>query len=221
MQHLMLGNVDDAVFGDFRPRSMVTESAPRERSETELDALIVEAAANSLRTEAMSAVLTWVEDGDWSYDALDTLIEGMASDGDDEDELTDDEQAQYDALWEAAEEALVSLGADSANIDATLEGSDDAAEKLGKHLGEKLDNITKSDDDLVAEFGAGGQLVMEASERVIRNGETRRRPKRRKRKRRMTAKQRAALKKARRKAHNSSARRSRKRSMRRRKQMGY
>ena len=220
MQHLMLGNVDSDVFGDFRPRSMVTESAQRERSDTEVDALIVEAAENSLRTEAMGAVLTWVEDGDWSFDALDSLLEGLASDTDDED-LTDDEQEHYEALWETAYEALGLLGASDGNIEQVANGDDDAAEKLGKFLAGKLDNITKDDDDLIAEFGVGGNLVLESGRRVIRNGETRRMPKRRKRKRRMTAKQRAALKKARRKAHNSGARRSRKRSMRRRKQMGY
>lgn len=219
MQHLMLGTADNDVFGDFRPSGMVTESAQRERPDTEVDAMIIEAAENSLRTEAMGAVLTWVEDGDWSYDALDALLEGLASDTDD-DELTDDEQEQYEALWETAMEALESLGASESNIEQAVGGDDGAAEKLGKFLADKLDNITKDDDDLVAEFGVGGSLVMESSRRVIRNGETRRMPRRRKRKRRMTAAQRAALKKARRKAHNSGARRSRKRSMRRRKQMG-
>ncbi len=219
MQHLMLGNVDKDVFGDFRPSSLVTESAQRERSDTEVDAMIIEAAENSLRTEAMGAVLTWVEDGDWTYDALDALLEGLASDTDD-DELTDDEQEQYEALWETAIEALESLGASESNIEQAVGGDDDAAEKLGNFLAGKLDDVTKSDDDLVAEFGVGGSLVMESGRRVIRNGETRRMPRRRKRKRRMTAAQRAALKKARRKAHNSGARRSRKRSMRRRKQMG-
>lgn len=219
MQHWMLGNADNEVFGDFRPPALVTESAPRERSDTEVDAMIIEAAENSLRTEAMGAVLTWVEDGDWSYDALDALLEGLASDTDD-DELTDDEQEQYEALWETAMEALESLGASESNIEQAVGGDDDAAEKLGKFLAGKLDDVTKSDDDLVAEFGVGGSLVMESGRRVIRNGETRRMPRRRKRKRRMTAAQRAALKKARRKAHNSGARRSRKRSMRRRKQMG-
>lgn len=218
MRHLMIGSADDEVFGDFRP-SMITESAPRERSETEMDTLIAEAAENTLRSEAMGAVLTWLDDGDWSFESLDSLLEGMASTTD-EEELTDDETEHYEALWETAEDALLSLGAEKASISQLLEEDDEAAEALGKHLSAALEDITKSDDDLVSEFGVGGQLVLEATQRVIRNGETRRIPKKRRRKRRQTPAQRAALKKARRKAHTSGARRSRARSTRRRKQMG-
>lgn len=219
MQHLMLGSADDEVFGGFRPGSMVTESAPRGRSESEMDDLIAEAAENVLRTEAMGAVLTWVEEGDWSYDTLDSLLEGMASSSDEED-MSEDEEAHYEALWETVEEALGVLGADDSNIAQVLKGDDDAAQALGKFLSAELDEVTKSDDDLVSEFGVGGQLVLEATKRVIRGGEMRRLPVRRRRKRRMTPAQRAALKKARRKAHTSSAKRSRSRSMRRRNQMG-
>lgn len=219
MQHFMLGNADNDVFGDFRPAGMVTESAPRERSATEMDNLIAEAAENSMRSEAMGAVLGWVEDGDWSYESLDSVLEGMASDSDDED-LTDDEQEHLDAVWETVSEALESLGADSASIDALYEEDDEAAQKLGKHLADKLDDVTKDDDDLVSEFAAGGEMVMEATKRVVRKGQSKRVRKRRKKKRHRSAAQRASLKKARRKSHNSSARRSRKRSNRRRKSMG-
>jgi hypothetical protein len=218
MRHLMMGSTDDEVFGDFRP-SMITESAPRERSAAEMDTLIAEAAENTLRSEAMGAVLTWLDEGDWSFEALDSLIEGLASDTD-EEELTDDENEHYEALWETAEDAMVSLGAEKSSISRLLEEDDDAAEALGKHLTARLDDVAKSDDDLVSEFGVGGELVLEATQRVVRNGETRRVPKKRRRKRRQTPAQRASLKKARRKAHSSGARRSRSRSNRRRKQAG-
>ncbi|MDX5979647.1 hypothetical protein [Vreelandella alkaliphila] len=218
MQHFMAGSADDEVFCDFRP-SMITESAPRERSELEMDELIAEAAENTLRSEAMGAVLTWLDEGDWSFDALDSLLEGLAS-STDEEELTDEEAEHYEALWETTEEALKSLGAEAGSISQLFEENDDAAQALGKHLSAKLDDITKSDDDLVSEFGVGGQLILESGKRVIRNGELRRIPRRRRRKRRMTSAQRAALKKARRKANTSAAKRSRAKSMRRRKQMG-
>ncbi|MGP9633793.1 hypothetical protein ACT3R7_12070 [Halomonas sp. AOP43-A1-21] len=218
MQHFMIGSADDDVFGDFRP-SMIVESAPRERSESEMDALIAEAAENTLRSEAMGGVLTWIDEGDWSFEALDSLIEGLAS-STDEEELTDDETEHYEALWETVEEALKSLGAETGSINQLLEEDDEAAQALGKHLSAKLDDISKSDDDLVSEFGVGGQLILESGKRVIRNGEVRRIPRRRRKKRRMTSAQRAALKKARRKSNTSAAKRSRAKSMRRRKQMG-
>lgn len=219
MQHLMLGTADDEVFGAFRPAGMVTESAHSERSDTDMDNLITEAAEGALRGEAMGAVLSWVEDGDWSFEALDSVLEGMASDSDDDD-LTDDEQEHYDAIWETVAEALESLGAESASIDSLYEEDDDAAQALGKFLASALDEVTKDDDDLVSEFAVGGQLVLEATRRVVRGGKSKRVRKRRKKKRRRTASQRASLKKARRKSHNSGARRSRKKSMRRRKSMG-
>lgn len=218
MQHLLMGSADDEVFGDFRTR-LIAESAPRERTETEMDTLIAEAAENTLRSEAMGAVLTWLDEGDWSFDALDSLLEGLAS-STDEEELTDDETEHYEALWETTEEALKTLGAESGSISGLLEEDDEAAQKLGKHLSAKMDDLTKSDDDLVSEFGVGGQLVLESTQRVIRGGEMRRVPRRRRRKRRMTPAQRAALKKARRKANTSAAKRSRAKSMRRRKSMG-
>lgn len=222
MRDFLLGAADDEVFGAFRPgTSGVFESAGESRSEAEMDALILEAAETQLRSEAMGAVLTWVDDGDWSFDALDSLLEGLAADeSDDEEEMDDDEAEHYEALLDAAADALEALGGDSANVDAALAGDDDAARKLGQHLANRLDNVTKSDDDLVSEFSVGGEMVVESTRRVVRNGETRRVPRRRRRKRRMTAAQRAALKKARRRANSSSARRSRKRSMRRRRQMG-
>lgn len=221
MRDFLLGSADEEVFGAFRPGpSGVFESTGSKRSESEMDALILEAAETQLRAEAMGAALTWVDDGDWSHDALDSLLEGLASESDDEEDMTDDEAEHYESLLESVADALGSLGGDSANIDAALAGDDDAAQRLGQHLSSRLDGVSKSDDDLVAEFSVGGELVMESGRRVVRDGEVRRKPRRRRRKRRQTPAQRAALNKARRKANTSSARRSRQRSMRRRRQMG-
>lgn len=227
MRDFLLGSADTDVFGAFRPGpSGVFEATGQRRTETEMDNLILEAAETQLRGDAMSAALTWVDDGDWSYEALDALLEDMASDSDEDDEsdddedMTDDEQEHYEALTDTVLDALVSLGGDADNIELALSGDEDAAQRLGKHLSSRLDNVTKDDDDLVSEFSVGGELVMEAMKKVVRNGKTKWVRKKKRRKKRRTAAQRAALKKARRKSGRSSAKRSRKRSMRRRRQMG-
>lgn len=222
MRDFLLGSADEEVFGAFRSApSGVFESAGRRRSDSEMDQLILEAAETQLRADAMAAMLTWIDDADWTYDALDSLLIGLASDSDDEDEedLSDDEAEHYEALTDAARDALVSLGGDEANVDATLDEDDDAASKLGQYLANRLDDVTKSDDDLVSEFAVGGEMVVESTRRVVRNGKTKRVRKKR-RKKRQTAAQKASLRKARRKSNTSSARRSRKRSNRRRKSMG-
>lgn len=218
MRDYILGNADDEVFGDFAP-SEPAKPVRKQRTALELDRLILEAAENTLRAEAMGAVLTWLDDGEWSADALESILEGMAYASDDDDDWTDDELAHFESLLDASEGALTYLGGDARQVSKALDGDDAAAEALGEHLSEILESNTKSDDDLISEFAAGGEFIGEAVEAVIRNGE--RVLKRKKtRKRRMTAAQRAALKKAQRKAHTAGAKRARAKSMRIRKQRG-
>jgi len=226
MHNLLLGSADADVFGDFRPGNHpVLESAGQPRSDSEMDALILEAAETQLRAAAMGAALTWIDDGDWTADTLDALAQGLSAgdegDEDDEGDMSDDEQAEYDALLDTLGDAFVYLGADEDNVEQAINGDDDACQLLGQRLSDRLDETTQDDDDLVSEFSVGGTLVMESLKKVIRDGEVKWvRKKKRRRKKRLTAKQRAALKKARRKSNNAAAKRSRKRSMRRRRQMG-
>lgn len=218
MEKILLGQADDEVFGSFAQTPIFESKQPM--TEEQIEDQIIDAAANTLRSEAMGVALTWIEEGEHTFDAIDYLVEGIVTDGSEEDQdLTPDEVDHYDSIMEIMPAALKSLGGNAENIAKLLDHEDDeAGATLGKHLTSKLDETTKDDDDLVAEFAAGGEMILE-SRRMVRNGKVVR--KRRKlRKRRMTPAQRAALKKARRKAHTSAARRARKKSMKVRSRRG-
>ena len=94
-----------------------------------------------------------------------------------------------------------------------------AGSKLGVYLSEKLDDTEVDDDQLVSEYALKKSLVLDATQRVVRDGKVviKRTPTH---KRRLSPAQRAALKKAQKKAHSAAARRSRAKAMKLRKSRG-
>ena len=65
------------------------------------------------RTNAMSAVLSWIEEGDFTYNSLDETIVVVA-DIDGDYEITEEEEEVYSNAWNEVPDALLSLGADEA-----------------------------------------------------------------------------------------------------------
>ena len=186
--------------------------------------LIVEAAADNftdqqLRSMAMSVSLTWVNDGEHTFEALDALAVGMI-DLDDDGEVSEDEEDDYNDLLSAVAESLIRLGASAENVVAFIDDEDDdAGAKLGEHISGKLTASEIDDDEVIMRHVTTqiGDAIFEATVKVVRNGKVVLKKKRIK-KYRMSAAQRQALKKARRKANSSTARRNRRKSMRMRKQ---
>ncbi|HHF3138061.1 TPA: hypothetical protein ACPJ18_004197 [Vibrio alginolyticus] len=192
----------------------ITEQAFFESVETK-DALFesVSAMATSqARQDAAAAVVQWVEGGDADYDELDALLFGMVEggDSDEEVELDDTQNEQYEQLTKFASEFMATFsGVDSADV-ALMDEDDSAADRVYEALENALSDVNNS--EAIADFAVRESVMMEAKERVIRNGKPTYINKR-KRKRRMSAAQKAALKKARRKAHTSAAKASRAKSM--------
>ncbi|EGQ9764651.1 hypothetical protein RDG75_004131 [Vibrio alginolyticus] len=192
----------------------ITEQAFFESVETK-DALFesVSAMATSqARQDAAAAVVQWVEGGDADYDELDALLFGMVEggDSDEEVELDDIQNEQYEQLTKFASEFMATFsGVDSADV-ALMDEDDSAADRVYEALENALSDVNNS--EAIADFAVRESVMMEAKERVIRNGKPTYINKR-KRKRRMSAAQKAALKKARRKAHTSAAKASRAKSM--------
>ncbi|ELB2819376.1 hypothetical protein QNE82_001496 [Vibrio alginolyticus] len=192
----------------------ITEQAFFESVETK-DALFesVSAMATSqARQDAAAAVVQWVEGGDADYDELDALLFGMVEggDSDEEIELDDIQNEQYEQLTKFASEFMATFsGVDSADV-ALMDEDDSAADRVYEALENALSDVNNS--EAIADFAVRESVMMEAKERVIRNGKPTYINKR-KRKRRMSAAQKAALKKARRKAHTSAAKASRAKSM--------
>ncbi len=192
----------------------ITEQAFFESVETK-DALFesVSAMATSqARQDAAAAVVQWVEGGDADYDELDALLFGMVEggDSDEEIELDDIQNEQYEQLTKFASEFMATFsGVDSADV-ALMDEDDSAADRVYEAMENALSDVNNS--EAIADFAVRESVMMEAKERVIRNGKPTYINKR-KRKRRMSAAQKAALKKARRKAHTSAAKASRAKSM--------
>ncbi len=217
--------------------SGVLESADKPKTGT--DAVQV-FARQQTRTQAMSAILAWVEDGEFTYTALDEYIIGMA-DLDGDFEISDEEEAIYNAVWAEVPDALLSLGATETDANDFVNGegkaSADAAARVGKALKERLDELEADDDEIIAGFALGEDAVFENAsddpegrhmileatyrkQKVVRDGKVVKINKRISGKVRLSAAQKAGLRKARRKANTAAARLQRKKSMRLRARRG-
>jgi hypothetical protein len=188
-----------------------------------------------VRSMGMTAVLSWVADGDFTYQDLDEYVIGMA-DLDGDEEIADEEEEVYNDIWQSVADAMLSLGADDDNVTEFIDDEDDdAGEKLGTFLSDVLDSITSEDEGIINLFAIGKEgAIFESAEpeegsvfeaaykkvRVVRNGKVKFRKKRVSGKVRLSAAQKRGLKKARRKANTSAAKLRRKKSNRRRKSRG-
>jgi len=212
----MYAKEEDKIFESIHPLlAKKKESEPEMVTEAAKEMAVDDLAEQQIRSMAMGAALAWIDDGEYTFDAMDSLVEGL-SDLDESEELSDDEMVVYNDLMTAVGMALEELGADPAMIESALTGDDEAATELGYYLEEKMEEMELDDDELVSEFSTKAALITEGVKRVIRDGKVKYiRTNRRKRK--MTAKQKAALKKARMKANTSAAKLARKKSMKLRK----
>lgn len=188
-------------------------------------------ARQQARTQAMSAVLAWVEDGDYTYTSLDEFVCGVA-DLDGDFEISDEEEAVYNAVWQQVPDALQTLGADESDVNEMVNSEDnDAAARIGKALSADMDETTADDEEIIAGFALGEDAVFEnASDdpegrhmileatykrrKVVRDGKVQVIRKRISGKVRLSAAQKAALRKARRKANTGAAKLARRKSMR-------
>ena len=218
--------MDDPVFPIMD--GMVLEScggAPQNEPGTAPRIGVLESYADSqLRSQAMSAVLGWIEDGNFTYDNLDEFVCAVA-DLDGDFEISEEEGDYYNSVWQQIPNALLTLGA-----------PEDDVEK-GEAVKLSLDSEKADDDDLIAGFAYGEDAVLENADddpegrhmvleaaykkrKVVRDGKVVVVRKRVSGKIRLSAAQKAGLRKARRKAHTGAAKLARRKSMRIRKRRG-
>lgn len=209
----------DDTFSDFSAMSVKkVASASTPIHLGVLEQAIEDFAEQQLRAEAMGIALTFVEEGEFSSDALQGLMFGFIDDTDSE-ELSDEDAAHYESLAMSVVDAFKALGASEENAIAAIDGDEDAAESLGDFISSKLEDNPKSDEDIISRFAVENGMVLEAVKRVVRDGQVKmiRVPTRRKR---LSAAQRAALRKARKKSNTAAAKRARLKSMRKRASRG-
>ena len=203
--------VDSDELYDLAPKATASDGI----SQQLLDSASDDLADKQFRADSMAIALTWLEEGDFSSDAMNALVAGMA-DVDGDEEINDSEQEYYDSLYTMAADALVELGGDVSNVQEFMEGDDEAGAKLGAFLSGRMDDVESADDELVSKYAVKQSLIMDATVKVVRNGKVvlKKIPLRKKK---LSSAQKMALKKARRKANTSSARKKRQKAMRLRK----
>ena len=189
-------------------------------TESAVNSAIGDLVDKQARASAMSALLTWLDEGDYTYEALDSLAAGVA-DVDFDDEVGEDEEDYYNDILDAIGGAMVFLGAESDNVTDFLDDEDDdAGEKLGEFLAGKIESDSRDEDEIIGDFAVRESLVAESTIRVVRRGKVVRKKKRIRKPKRRSASQRAALRKARRKAHTGPAKLARRKSLKIRRRRG-
>lgn len=194
-------------------------------------------AKQQARTKAMSAVLAWVEDGNFSYQSLDEYITGIA-DLDGDFEISDAEEAYYNEIWHEVPDALLTLGASAEDVAKFVNDEDDkSAAIVGKAADALVNELEADDDELIVSFALGEDAVLENAgtdpdgrhmilestykkTRAVRDGQLQVVNKRVSGKVRLSAAQKAGLVKAQRRSHTASANLARAKSMKVRKQHG-
>jgi hypothetical protein len=215
---------EDAVFGGGVIPMTAVQRGPAsvgifEAAGNAPSAAIADFANQQLRAAAMGVILGWLEQEDFTFDAFSNAAIVVA-DMDGDDEISDEEDEYLNDLLQECANALLTMGAESGNVTSFLDDEDDTAgEALGKFLTGKMDDVSSSDEELIAGYAVTGDAVFEAMKKVIRGGKVVLK-KKRIRKVKLSAMQRAGLKKARAKAWTGAAKLNRKKSMRVRKQRG-
>lgn len=246
MSQIFANGNDDYMFptsqAGLRECGMILESANVQGNTGKTGVLensVDEYSEASRRIEAMSAVLAWFEEGDYTYTSLDETVIAVA-DLDGDFEITEAEEIMYADIWNEVPNALLTLGADKSDVQELIDGpgevADKAAARIGKDISEKLEKEEADDNSLIAGFAFGEEAILESVShdaslhgileatykrtKVFRQGQMEVINKRTSGHVQQSAAQRAVLKKARRKAHNAAAELQRQKTMKVRKQHG-
>lgn len=183
-------------------------------------------AATDIRLSALGVLSEWVETEASDLDADETmaqrltaLIYGLADEqGNNDGEITDDEQAIVDVASNAIATAMREFGADDADIAALLENEDDEA---AANIIELLKGTMPDDDGFIDNFvfGEGSDAALfDAIYKktfAIRGGKKKLINKRISGSIHLSAKRKAALAKAQRRSHSSAAKIKRLKSFKR------
>lgn len=192
-----------------------------------------------VKSNAMSAVLTWIDNADFTYNTMDEFITGISGidDVDEEDDNksdNDDLVGYYNDIWEQAANAMIYLGAKAKDVQTFYEGgdkADDAGALLGNFLSTKMDALKAEDSELINDFAFGTDAVMESADqthigiledmkqKVVRDGQKVTVVKHT-HKVHLSSAQKAGLKKAQKKAHTAAANRKRAKSLKIGQKMG-
>lgn len=139
-------------------------------NESACESILEDAVSNyseaQIRSDAMSAVLGWLEAGEYTYADLDSAILEVA-DLNGDFEIGEDEEEYYSDMWATAADALATLGATSEDVQALYDGPSEDADKAGARIGadlsKKLDEVKEDDNDIIMAFSMNDNKVLESA----------------------------------------------------------
>jgi hypothetical protein len=246
MKSILLGSEHRARHGSFlslsdlsKPAQVLDSASPEVEgiptdegavSDEVLDSAAEDFGAALERSNGMGIALTFIEDGDYTFDSVDSLVRGFSGiDETGESDPSDDEETEYNELASAVLDSFVSLGADADQANSFLQSEDDVqGEALGSFLKHGMNEQVLDDATLICHHAVKGNLdsldqhgVFDAAkEKKIRNGKVVWVKKKIGPKKRMSAKQKMALKKAQRKSGSAASKAKRAKSNRIAEKMG-
>ena len=174
-----------------------------------------------IRENAAVAVLAFLEAKEYSFDALDAIVQGITATND--EDAGPEQQKVYEETFSSVADFLIMCGADPQAVEELFETGDaDRAQRMANFIVENPAFVEKSDFDLLNTFIAGNNAngaVEEGLVKKVVDGKVKWVRKKLKKKR-MSSAQKAGLKKAQRKANTGAAKRKRLKSMQKREKQG-
>ncbi|MFH2130428.1 MAG: hypothetical protein ABIK68_08645, partial [bacterium] len=153
------------------------------------------------RQNAALAVIAWLDAKEYSFDALDALVQGVSGTAD--EEAGPEQQRVYEETFNSVADFLIMCGADSEAVQELFETGDaDRAQRMAKFIIENPAFVEKTDFDLMNTFIVGNSSNDAIEEGLVKKVvDVKVKWVRKKLKKvRMSSAQKAGLKKARRKA---------------------
>ncbi len=219
----MLGNDE---FGVLAAQAELKPEQPAKEGELLTGAILDSAeddyANKQSRAKAVAIGLQWLEEGEFTYDSLDSLVYGFVAEEAEDGEILDSvdvDEDEFNDMIQMVGDALMDMGGSQENVTSFInDEDDDAGELLGNRLVAVMDSCDDDDYMVISRYAVGG-MILDSMKRVVRDGEVKwiKKPRR---KRRLTAAQRMALKRARKKANTSAAKRKRSKAKKIRKSRG-
>lgn len=174
-----------------------------------------------LRENAAVAVLAWLYAGEYSFEALDALVQGASATAD--IDIGPDQEYIWNETWNSVADFLIMCGAEPEAVQELFDSGDaDRAQRMANFVKENPAFIEKSDQYLAATFISGGDpsgILEEGMTRKVVDGVVKWVRKKHKIKR-MSSAMKRGLEKARKMAQSGMAKLKRMKSMKKRKSAG-
>lgn len=128
----------------------------------------------NMRGDAMASVVEWVNDGDFTYQALADIVLDDAETDEDGNVTDEEESGYYDDMFDAVWDAILALGGDSFDDDMVSALIEDEDDEMGKKIGSRIKALMEkeslTDSDITAKYAASGKIMESTSVGIFEAG---------------------------------------------------